>query len=430
MKNALLITYYWPPAGGPGVHRWLRFSKFFSQYGWNLTVYCPENAEWPVIDNDLNHQVDINLNIIRKPIWEPHKYLGKKNNPNKGGAFTNASKPNLKSRIIMWIRGNLFIPDARKYWIKPSVAFLTNYLREHPEISVVISTGPPHSLHLIAKQLKENTNVKWVADFRDPWTGIDFYEELMLSAKADARHKQLELECLSRADEVVTVSKHCAEGLAAIAGRKVRVITNGFQFEQFNSRSVPLDSVFRLSHFGSMPFSRNPDVIWKALSRLLNDMPELSAHLCIQLIGPVDVQVIQSIQDHGLKPFLDLVPQVSHAQSIKMQKESATLLLVANNTGNSKGTLTGKFFEYLGAQRPILAVGPSSGDLEEAMLLTQSGAFFDYQNVEYAYTVLKNYYLSWKNNDLYISPQGRDVFDSSVLAGEFCKLLDKISLND
>lgn len=427
MKEAILITYYWPPAGGPGVHRWLRFSRYFAASGWKLTVYCPEDAEWPVLDKELEKQIDSSLTIIRRPIFEPHKWLGKKNNPNKAGAFTHEGKPSLKTRLIMWVRGNWFIPDARRFWIKPSVRFLEKYLRQHPEISVVISTGPPHSLHLIGAALQKKSGIKWVADFRDPWTGIDFYRDLMPGKRADALQHKLEKDCLSSADAVVTISRHIAMELEEKGGRPVDIITNGYTFEDFDSRSVPYDSFFTLAHFGSMPASRNPESLWKELGILVAEDDEWRKNLKIKLVGPVDASVFRSLKSHNLENHVEHIPLVSHSQSIEMQKASALLLLVANKTGVSKGTLTGKFFEYLGARRPVFALGPAGGDLEEAFKQTNCGFFLDYSDSQEIRKSLENAFNEWKNKDLYVHSEGLNLYSSSFLAARYCELLTKVT---
>ncbi len=430
MKEALLITYYWPPAGGPGVHRWLRFSRYFAANGWKLTVYCPKDAEWPVLDKELEKQVDPSLTILRRPIFEPHKWLGKKNNPNKAGAFTHEGKASLKTRLIMWVRGNWFIPDARRFWIKPSVRFLEKYLRQHPEISVVISTGPPHSLHLIGAALQKKCGIKWVADFRDPWTGIDFYRDLMPGKQADALQHKLEKECLSAADAVVTISRHVAMELEEKGGRRVDVITNGYTFDYFDPKSVPYDSFFSLAHFGSMPASRNPESLWKELGMLVTEDDEWRKKLKIKLVGPVDGSVFRSLKSHNLENYVEHIPQVTHARSIDMQKRSALLLLVANTTGVSKGTLTGKFFEYLGARRPIFALGPAGGDLEEAFKQTTCGYFLDYPDSSGIRKALETAFVDWKNNRLYVHSEGLDLYSSSSLAARYCELLNRISTHN
>lgn len=423
MKTALLISYYWPPAGGPGVHRWLRFSKYFKENGWNLHVYCPDNAEWPIIDHELENEISKDLTLIRKPIFEPHKFLGKKNNPNKGGAFTHEQKPSLKSKLIMWVRGNLFIPDARMFWIKPSILFLQNYLKKHPEITTIITTGPPHSLHLIGLKLKAKTNIHWLADFRDPWTQIDFYEDLMLSSWANKKHHILEKKVLQNADEVITVSKHCAIGLEKLGERKVHVITNGFEFTSFDENAYPLENSFTITHLGSMPSARNPHILWQVLSKLIHNNKAFERLLNVKLIGPVDQSILKEIKDSGLQNYVTHIDKVSHAESITIQRKTPVLLLIANDSGNTKGILTGKFFEYLGAKRPILAIGESDSDLEEAMRDTKAGYFIDRKNEKALSLALEALFNDFISKNKFEGPQHIDQFSSKNLVIKISSLL-------
>lgn len=423
-RSALLITYYWPPAGGAGVHRWLRFSQFFKKNGWKLHVYCPQDAAWPTIDEELQHQVQKDITVIRRKIFEPHKYLGKKNNPNVGAGLTQSGKSSFIQRMIIWIRGNLFIPDARVFWICPSARYLHQYLKVHPEIDTIISTGPPHSMHLIARKLKKRHNIKWIADFRDPWTDIDFYQDLLPGKWADAKHKRLEKSVLTEADKVVTVSSACADGLEELVQRKVEVITNGFIFPEFDAKKVELDKKFSIAHYGSMPFARNPLVVWKALAELILTIPELSKHLEIKLIGPVDFKIIESLREYGLSEFVISIPSVSHAVSLEMQRKTQILLLVANNTGNVKGILTGKFFEYLGAKRPILAIGEEESDLSAAMTSTHAGCFVGFHDVQVAKTFLLDSFKQFEFNDLYCEAQNLHTYSSEYLAKKFINLME------
>jgi hypothetical protein len=423
-RSALLITYYWPPAGGAGVHRWLRFSRFFKENGWNLHVYCPENAAWPTMDPSLEKDVATDLTIIRRSIFEPHKYLGKKNNPNQGSGITQQKNGSLIQRFIIWVRGNLFIPDARVFWIKPSARFLHNYLKDHPEIDTIISTGPPHSMHLIALRLKKKfPSIQWVADFRDPWTEIDFYQDLLPGKWADKRHKKLEKEVLQQADKVVTISQTGAEDLERLGQREVEVITNGFIFPEFDPKTIELDQKFSIAHYGSMPFARNPQVLWDALQELVIENPEIAAKLQIRLVGPVDFHVLQKIETAGLTPFLEQIATVSHQESLDMQRKTQVLLLVANRSGNVKGILTGKFFEYLGAKRPILAIGEINSDLESAMNHTNAGHFAGYDEKELVKEYLQSCFRSYSNQMLYHEAANLEEYSSAGLAKKFIGLL-------
>ncbi len=422
-RSALLITYYWPPAGGAGVHRWLRMSRYFKENNVNLHVYCPQDAAWPIIDTQLNAEVSSDLTIVRRKIFEPHRYLGSKNNPNKGAGITQNQKAGLIQRLIIWIRGNLFIPDARVCWIRPSARFLKNYLKEHPEIDTVISTGPPHSMHLIARRLKSHfPQLNWVADFRDPWTEIDFYQELLPGKWADSRHKRLEKAVLSEANTIVTVSAACAEGLSSIVGRKVEVVTNGFIFPDFDEKQVELDKKFTIAHFGSMPYSRNPAALWIALENLLLRLPALREHLEIKLVGSVDFKIHEILEEKGLATYVNSISSVSHAESLQLQLQTQLLLLIANNSGNTKGILTGKFFEYLGAKRPILAIGEKESDLAQAMHNTQAGFFADLWEAEEIGAYLEACYTKFLQGENYHKAINLDPYSTKELTKQFIGL--------
>jgi glycosyltransferase involved in cell wall biosynthesis len=424
-RTALLITYYWPPAGGAGVHRWLRMSRFFKENDWDLHVYCPLDAAWPIRDEDLQNEVSKELTIIRRRIFEPHRFLGKKNNPNKGAGITQNQKAGLIQRLIIWIRGNLFIPDARVCWIRPSARFLNHYLKQHPEIDTIISTGPPHSMHLIARRLKhKHPRLNWVADFRDPWTEIDFYQELLPGKWADSRHKKLEKAVLTEANKIITISEACSEGLAAIAGQKVEVVTNGFIFPEFDARSIQLDKKFTVAHFGSMPYSRNPDALWTALEHLIVRIPDFKEHLEIKLIGSVDFKILQILQEKGLAKYVHAIPVVNHSESIHLQRQTQVLLLVANNTGNVKGILTGKFFEYLGAKRPILAIGEEDSDLEKAMSNTEAGIFVNYWQAEELGSFLEERFNFFLKGENYHEAKNLESYSSKELTKQFIGFMD------
>jgi hypothetical protein len=419
-KNVLLIAYYWPPSGGAGVHRWLRFSNYFRENACKLTVYCPEDAAWPEIDEALLEKVPDDVTVIRKKVFEPHKYLGN----TAGTGWTEKSKPSLFKRFLTWVRGNLFIPDSRVFWIRPSVRYLSKYLKNHPEITSIVSSGPPHSAHVIGLRLKKKfPKLHWVADFRDPWTQIDFYHNLNVGERADKKQKALEKECLQTADEVVTVSQNCATGLEDISSRDVHVITNGYIFPDFDPKQVELDEHFTISHFGTMPLARNPLVMWKALRSILDENPELSNHLRINLIGVVDYNVIDSFKEHGLEEFVEVSPLVPHAKSIELQRKTQILLLAANNTGNVKGILTGKFFEYLGAKRPILAIGAKDSDLAKAVDQTRCGFLADFSDLKGTKEFLLDSYQKYLKGTLYSTPVNTESFNSKNLAKEFIDLL-------
>jgi glycosyltransferase involved in cell wall biosynthesis len=232
MKKVLIITYYWPPMGGGGVQRWLKMTKYFREFGWEPVIFTTENGEASVVDESMLAEIPSGIETLKVPIWEPFglykKLLGKSKDEKIAPGLGQETKGNSTlQKLSIWVRGNFFIPDARMFWIKPSSKFLEKYLKEN-KIDAIISTGPPHSTHLIAFNVTRENNIPWIADFRDPWTNIDFYHKLMLTGWADNKHKKLELKVLKNANAIVTVSWSWAKDFEKLINRKIDVITNGF----------------------------------------------------------------------------------------------------------------------------------------------------------------------------------------------------------
>ena len=193
MKRALIVTYYWPPAGGPGVQRWLKFVKYFKEFGVEPIVYIPENPNYPFVDENFSAEIPSDTEILKHPIKEPYrfaKFFSKKKTKQMSSGIIPKKDSTAIEKLMLYVRGNFFIPDARVGWVKPSVKYLSDYL-ENNDVDVVITTGPPHSLHLIGKQLKKELNVKWIADFRDPWTTIHYHKSLRLNKTSEKKHKAL-----------------------------------------------------------------------------------------------------------------------------------------------------------------------------------------------------------------------------------------------
>lgn len=388
MKKVLILTYYWPPGGGAGVQRWLKFVKYLKDFGWEPIVYTAENGEMPVIDNSLEKDIPKGTTVLKTKIWEPYSFykafIGRKKEDKINASFLSENKkPSFTEKISVWIRGNFFIPDARKFWIKPSVKYLKEYLSKNP-VDVIISSGPPHTMHLIGLGLKkEFPNIKWVADFRDPWTEIDFYDELMLSKSSDAKHKKLELEVLSNADSVISVGKGMSDGFKKILGKqaeKFHVITNGYDEDDIYKGALEKDKKFSIAHIGTLVKSRNPETLWKVLKTLISENENFKKDLEIKLVGKVDFFVKEQIEKYGLSSFVNKIDYLPHSEVIKEQQKSKVLLLLVNQTKNAKAIVTGKLFEYLAAEVPVLAIGPPNGDLANILKTTGNGLISDFND--------------------------------------------------
>lgn len=397
-KRVLIISYYWPPAGGPGVQRWLKFVKYLPGCGWQPVVYTPENPEMPSEDPSLLADVPISCEVIKTPIREPYsvykKLVGLKPSDRIQTGFLNEKKKaGWKEHFARFVRGNFFIPDARLFWIKPSVRYLKIYLKKHP-VDLIVSSGPPHSMHLIARALRRDLGIPWIADFRDPWTNIDFYEELHLTAAADRKHHRLETSVLEEADRILVVGETMKREFSEkIAPEKIFVVPNGFDRDDLPAVQAEADPFFSIAHIGSFSPARNVPALWQALAELAQNSG-FRAKLRIKVVGKLDHSVRQSIEDAGLLDCLLHIPYLPHDEVIVEQQKSHVLLLVVNNTKNAQGIVTGKVFEYMAAQRPILAIGPEDGDLAEILIQSGFDAPVEYTAVETLKTRIAAYYAS------------------------------------
>lgn len=408
MKRVLIITYYWPPSGGSGVQRWLKMSKYLPEYGWQPVVYTAEGAEYPVEDPSLEKDVRPEVEVIRQPITEPYsfykKFLGmKKEQKVKAGFIDDTGhKQGWKERLSIWIRGNFFIPDARCWWVKPSVKYLKSYLKEHP-VDAIISTGPPHSMHLIAMQLKEALGIPWIADFRDPWTEIDYYSKLRLTRWADRKHHRLEHEVLTKADKVVTVSPNWACRLEALGAPKADVVYNGFDESDLGQTGDAFVSdKFTLTYLGVLFKVRNPECLWQALGELVTEDTRFAEKLQVKLIGQVDKEVTQTITRNGLKDHVVLSPYIPHNQVADALQQSSVLLLplMSNDESDTLGLIPAKVFEYMASGRPILCIGPTNGDTAKILDETQAGVTIGFEDKEKMKETIKSLYLKHQGNGL------------------------------
>ncbi len=431
MKKALIISYYWPPSGGAGVQRWLKFAKYLRGFGWEPVIYCPENPEYPETDLSLFKDIPDSLEVLKYPIWEPYifykKLLGQKKDDKINAAFLSEKKKNkFLEGLSVWIRGNLFIPDARTFWIKPSVKFLRKYLQHHP-MDVIISTGPPHSTHMIAMQLAMQSGIPWLADFRDPWTNIDFYKDLRLTSWADKKHHRLERKVLRTANAVSVISRTMADDFSRIFNRRYEVITNGFDSADTESPEPEPDSKFSIAHIGTLASSRNPETLWKALEELVSIHNDLAKDLEIKLVGSVDLTVTSAIDDHGLSRFVKKVSYLPHDEVVACQRKSQVLLLIINNTPNSKMILTGKFFEYLAARRPILCLGPEDGDAARILGETHSGLLAGFGDLEKMKSHILHFYEAYKKGTLVIRSREIEQYSRKALTQKLALVLDGIT---
>lgn len=421
--KALIITYYWPPAGGSGVQRWLKFVKYLQDFDIEPVVYTIANPKYPILDDTLEDEVPKNIEILRQPIWEPNNFLSfLKQEKSQSAGFLNPN-PGFFGKIMQYIRANYFIPDARKFWVKPSVSYLENYIQKN-NISVVITSGPPHSMHLIGLQLKEKLKIKWISDFRDPWTDIDYFHQLPLTKKSKAAHFRLEKEVLEKSDAVLVVGETMKENFLKF-NDNIHVITNGFDTDFTDHSKVTLDRRFTLTHIGMMNSDRNPKLLWKVLAEICAENSEFKSDLKINLVGKVAPQVKNELQLLD-KHILDFIPYLPHSEVRAYQQKSQMLLLVVNNVPSAKGILTGKIFEYLEAKRPILAIAPTDGDAAAIINATNSGFVLGFEDETNLKKVILSNYQVFKKQALHVASINIQQYHRKALTKKLATIIKSI----
>jgi len=423
-KKVLIITYYWPPAGGPGVQRWLKFVKYLPDFSIEPIVYIPENPSYPIVDVSLNSEVSKDVTIIKQPIKEPYQLAGlfskKSSKTISKGIISEEKKQSFIEKVLLYVRGNYFIPDARKSWIKPSVEFLSEYIQKE-QINTIITTGPPHSLHLIGLQLKERLGVKWVTDFRDPWTTIGYHKQLRLTESSKAKHKALEKQVLNTADQIIVTSFTTKNEFQQLTKQPIEVITNGYDKESVDE--FEMDSKFTMSHIGSLLSRRDPEVLWKVLSELISENDQFSKDFQLNFIGFVGDSVLQSIEKYNLSNYINNVGYVSHKEAITFQKKSQIVLLIEIDSEETKCIIPGKLFEYMASNRPIIAVGPKGSDVEKIINETNTGNYFNYKDYDSLKRIILEHYKAYQNNALQVHAIGLQKYSRKSLAEALSKLL-------
>ena len=424
MKKVLIVSYYWPPAGGPGVQRWLKFAKYLPEYGVEPVLYVPENAHYPLKDSTLEKDIPRNITILKKPIFEPYFLAGLLSNKNtqkiSSGIIPKEEDQGMLQKLMLFIRGNFFIPDARKFWIEPSVKFLEEYLQEN-QIDTIITTGPPHSMHLIGSKLKQKLDLHWIADFRDPWTQIGYHKKLKLLPASQRKHERLEKAVLDGADQLITTSFTTREEFQKITAKPIEVITNGYDYEKVEP--VAPDEKFSVAHIGSLLSGRNPENLWLALKELTLENENFSEDFRLKLIGAVGEPVLESIKKTGLEEFLEIKGYVSHKEALQLQRSSQVLLLIEIDSEDTRGIIPGKIFEYMVSNRPIVAVGPQKADIQKIIKETNTGAYFLYSEKEEIKAYILELYNSFKKGELQSHPIGLQQFSRKALTGKLAQLI-------
>ena len=435
MKRALIISYYWPPAGGSGVQRWVKFAKYLPAEGWQPVIYTPSNPEMLAVDKTLADEIPPEAEVIRRHIFEPYgayrSLLGKKA-ASEGGSDevnpVNSQHKTLMQRLMLSVRANLFIPDPRCFWIRPSVRFLKKYLKRHP-VDIIISTGPPHSMHLIAMKLARTTGLPWIADFRDPWTRMFYFKHLPMCGWAVRLHKHLEKKVLDRASAVVAVSPPVQQDFRGMTGTRVELITNGYDESDFSDTVVEQDGYFNITHTGLFAADGNPETLWKVLADKCASDPEFSQMLRIRLAGKTDRAVAESIAAAGLGRHLRDNGYQPHQVAVKEQKSASVLLLPLRKEPEYRAVLPGKLFEYLAAARPVLGIGQTDGAMATVLKETGAGTVVEWDDYRSISEFIDRCWESFKSDDADVPAADISGYSRRSLTARMAALMEELTNN-
>ncbi len=398
LKRVLIVAYYWPPAGGPGVQRWLKFAKYLPQCGWAPTVVVPDGAAYPVLDDSLQGEVGPDIDVVRVPIFEPYDAalsLFQRKGAERLGSGNH--KSGLKDKVVRWIRGNVLLPDPRVLWRRPAVRAASQLLmgatQENRPFAAMVTTGPPHSVHLIGADLKRRHGLPWIADFRDPWREMDYLSDFLPTARTRRTHLRMEGAVVRDCDSVLMTSKGIEASLAVHnAAAKLHLIPNGWDEadmpgrqpeDQHAARST--DGKWHLGHFGSVFPIRNAPGLWHAIAQWNR---ERAQPIHLDFYGVVNPEVAQAL-DHILPDQWTDHGYVSHKEAVAAMQRMDALLMLQNRSESGRHAIPGKAFEYLALGKPLAVVTPSPSDLTD--LIAEWGfPTIGYDNVEAATTLLES----------------------------------------
>jgi len=429
LKRVLIISYYWPPAGGISVIRPLKLAKYISEFGWDPIVCTAENPHFPFEDENAAKDIPKNLEVLKVPIVEPYeiykKLTGQKQKSALADVIQNAPKRSFLHNLSVWIRGNFFIPDARCLWIKPVVNELTKYLKENP-VDAIITTGPPHSVNRIGYLLNKKLQIPWLADFQDPWTQVDYYKHFKISKWAHRRHRKMENQIIDNADLITIVSNSWKTDLESIGASNVEVVPLGYDTTDF-SENIKLNSNFTLTHLGLLGEDRNPTILIEVIAELCKHDENFSKYFRLQLVGKVNDRLKNLVNKLDLSEQVFFIGQVNRDEALEIMQASQLLLLLLNKAENVGGRIPGKVFEYFGSRRPVLSLGPNNTDIEKMLCESGGGVNIDYSDKIQLKSYLLNQLNWFLNEGINSTSNSVKKFTHKEVSATFAKHLETIT---
>lgn len=433
MKKVLIITYYWPPSGGIGVLRCLKFVKYLRNFDWEPIVYTVSNPQYPYIDETNFKDIPENITVLKHKIIEPftvyRKLSGKKDKKSISNVvFVRAEKQNFIDKFSIWLRGNFFIPDARSMWIGPSVRFLSEYIKNN-RIDAILTDGPPHTNTVIGCKLSEKFNIPWLADFQDPWTQVDYYKLFKITKWADKRHRKMEQKVFKIAKKITIASPTWAKDLEKIGAKNVSPIFYAYDEDDFPKEDTEPSDKYTVVHAGLLGFDRFPETFLKVLYDLKNEDNNFGIDLSISFAGEVDFSIVCEIEKLNLKENFILYGNISRPEALKLVLSSHILLLPLNKADNAMGRIPGKLFEYIRARRPILCLGPDGSDVSKIIKETKSGSSFEYDDYEGIKLFMQKHYKLFKENRNLLEESDIFKYDAKYQTSIVASYLDEIIKN-
>ncbi len=432
MKKVLIVTYYWPPAGGIGVHRCLKFAKYLRNYGWEPIIYTADNAQYAYFDETNFKDIPEGITILKQPIKEPFRlfklFSGRKKDDASNPVYVRDKKVGIIDSLSIWIRGNFFIPDAKCLWIKPSVKYLSKFLEEN-HVDAILSDGPPHTNTVIACELSKKFNIPWLADFQDPWTQVDYYKMFKISKKADKKHRRMEQDTFNTAKKITIASPTWAKDLERIGANDVSPIFWGYDEEDFPKDAPELDDEFSIIHAGLLGYDRKPDTLFKVLKDLKSEIPDFGQYLKLKFAGVVDFSVKDEMEKNGLTENFIGLGNVSRPIALDLTLKAQLLLLPLNIADNAQGRIPGKLFENLRSNRPILCLGPKGSDVEKIITSINAGFSIEYDNYnELKEFILEKYNSFINNTSVQVNSEIKEYSvenQISILSGYLDKIINR-----
>jgi len=439
MTKVLIITYHWPPAGGPGVQRVLKFARYLPRFGWEPLILTVARGEYPARDETLLRQIPAEMRIFKTRSLEPFslykRVTGLSEDESIPTAVLAESQGDWKKKAAHWVRLNLFIPDAKIGWLPFALSAGKSIIDQY-QPAIIFSSSPPPVVHLIAKRLKNKYRLKWVADFRDPWTDIHYYEDQKRLKATELIDHKLEFSVLRTADAVSCISRLDIEldFSHKISQAKFFNIPNGFDEADFTGLEpvrAP-EGIFNFIHLGAVGRERVPHLLIKSIRRLADEKSITPADFVLTFIGKVVPALADACEAHQVESFIRYIPYLPHREALEQAAGADALLLLITQSKMNLRILPGKTFEYMRLKKPILALGPSDGEVARILRNTKSGDVIEYQDEEAIYRHLYQLINEAKQNKNAgpSNTSGIERYSRENLTGELAALFNSLSKGD